>query len=239
MSNSDQLQIPLFQRQNHSGSLSCSSEVDFKHEPLFAAAVASLQSSIAQSRNDATSAVRFITDCIEKLAAAYEQASVCAYAAHSLRQRSPCLRPEDILRCCSVTAATACWSNGDDEIPYPVVWGSDFEIKCSPGLREFEEYSAGSVHSIDTPCAIPGTVKRNAQSHEECGLQQQVGHHSKRIRTSSPQVDALRDVVRDANSSQECTPGIYSRDAARAPYTAAAAPASEEFDWLPGDGVIP
>jgi hypothetical protein len=235
MSNSDLLQFPLFQRQHQTGSLACPSDIGLKHEPLLATAAASLQSSIARSENDASAALCFLTDSINKLAAAYEHASVCTHVAHSLRQRSPCLRPDDIMRCCGVASGVCTSSNLiDGQIPYPVVWGSDFDISCVPGPREFQ-HSIASVLSTD---ALSPNVKRTERSSEECSLQPTLDHDTKRRRTSESVSEVVGSTVCEAQSGLESTSGVYSLDTPQAPQ-ATAASSKTDFDWLPGDGVIP
>lgn len=241
MSNFNPLQPPLLHQRRLSISVPCSSDISLTHEPLLATAAASLRSSIAQSHNDASNASRFLTDAINKLAVAYEQASVCALAGHSLRQKSPCVRPDDIMRCCGIASACSSGDSNDDSCPYPAVWGSDFEVSCAPGpVKRLR--SCGGAQSEDT---LSASLKRAAQSLEECSSQPQLlDGQNKRVRamggTEGSSATVQRGPAHEAVSSAvgEGIAGFYLRDTSL-PLQAAAACAKAVFDWLPGDGVIP
>jgi hypothetical protein len=230
----DLLQNSFFRRHHHTGFLACSSDISLTHEPRFATAAAALESSAAQSVNSASSAVSFLTDAISRLAAAYEQASVCTLAAHSLRLRSPCSRPEDIMRCCVVASAVRSLSDASgDEIPYPVVCGSDFEIGTVPALREIRQHFGGTDSAPDS------SPNRKRPEPEELGSPRLVeDHESKRLKTNEQDAEAMGTAVSEQGSAPESTSGIYSRDTRQTPQ-AAAASAISDFGWLPGDGVFP
>jgi hypothetical protein len=203
--------------------------------PLLQAAASSLQSSIASSRIHAAKTSCFISELSNRLAAAYEQLSACTFAAHSLRQKSPCVRPDDVMQSCRVNFG-ACSPNtiGGDEIPYPIVWGSDFEIRCCAEMHGFAG-AGGRPHSI---CAVDVDLKSCAVSPERVIPSKQQDdnqlHCQDRNMHATQTVDGA---ARDARVNHLLISGVYSHGAPCLPQIVPAS-ANEDSDWLPGDGVI-
>jgi hypothetical protein len=200
---------------------------------LLETAAASLQSSINGSQEDANETLRFLSDSCSRLADAYERLSACTFAAHSLRQRSPCVRPEHVMRGCLVHAASHTSSaTGDDDFPYPTVCGSDFEVKLSPEFYAFNntaacDHSIGELHPVLINDPVSKRSIRASAHQPESGTKR---------RRSSFEDDTMNTFARHSQSSEVFMDGVYLQGHTGAPQTATAC-ANQDFDWLPGDGV--
>ncbi len=222
-SNPDILQIPLFQTQQYVRPSAFASPSI--HIPVFERAAASLQCSITQSNNGASHALRFLTETSNKLATAYEQLSACTFAAHSLRRRSPCVLPDDILRCCRVSfAARPSTISADDDVPYPIVWGIDFQVRCS--AESFRDDAAGCLNAT---LGQSSDMHKNARAPADFNVSP-----TKRARNEAHDIPPLHRAVQDADSS---APEVHSQPALPLPLPASV-PRFQDFEWLPGNGVI-
>lgn len=225
-SNADILQIPLFHTQQYVRPSDCASPST--HVPVFARAAASLQSSIAESSNSAAHALHFLTESSNKLAAAYEQLSACTFAAHSLRRRSPRLLPDDIMRCCLVSfAARPSTISADDDVPYPIVWGIDFDVACRAESRRVYDAAANGSSALGSSSDTIAPSPKNVRAAADVGE-----HHAKRTRTEPHVPPALRRGVGDGADAEPCAPEANAQPALATPLV------NQDFEWLPGNGVI-
>jgi hypothetical protein len=230
MSNYDLLSTPFLEKQQHITTLCCASAGD--HAPLLATAAASLRSSLAGSRQDAASARLFLSESCSRLALAYEQLSACAFAAHSLRQRSPCVRPDDVMRSCRVTvAARSSAEAGGGDIPYPRVLGSDFEVSLS---REIYGYS-DSLHAA--AALVPGRQSDAAGQEGACEAEHALHSARKRRRMDAADATAASDDTPAPRGAAPPASPTASAVYSKLPVSEDTPPADEAFDWLPGDGV--
>jgi hypothetical protein len=234
-SNPDILQIPLFLTQQYVRPSAFASPSN--HIPVFERAAASLQCSITQSSNSVSHALRFLTETSNKLAAAYEQLSACTFAAHSLRRRSPCVLADDIMRCCRVSfAARPSTISADTDVPYPVVWGSDFEVRCQ--VESCRDDAAGCLSATLGPSS---EMHKNARAPEDFNVNPAKRapedfnvNPAKRARNDAHNIPPLHRDVQDADSS---APEVHSQPALPLPLLALV-PGYQDFEWLPGNGVI-
>ena len=202
------------------------------HLPIFSIAAASLESSTAASQSDAATAMTFLKETSSHLAAAYEQLSTSTFAAHALRQKSPCVRHVDVMRCCSVNV-TALSSKiaGNDEIPYPKVLGSNFDISCLSGFHGFTDV-------VDRRRSISADCNRNVLSSEDAGCPVEIHEPlSKRPRVDLNDAEAWHSIVPGGKRNQNVISSIYLQNQSRMPRTTAT-PTHKDFDWLPGNGVL-
>jgi hypothetical protein len=200
---------------------------------LLETAAASLQSSITGSQEDATATLCFLSDSCSRLADAYERLSACTFAAHSLRQRSPCARPDRVMRGCLVHIAS-CTSSaiGDDDVPYPTVCGSDFEVKLSPEFYGFNN-TAACHHSV---AQLHPALNNDEVSKHSIRVSAHLSESGTKRRRSSIEDDTLNTFARHSPSSEVFMEGVYLQGHTGAPLIATAT-ANQDFDWLPGDGV--
>jgi hypothetical protein len=225
-SNADILQIPLFHTQEFVRPSDCASPST--HVPVLARAAASLQSSIAESANSAAHALHFLTESSNKLAAAYEQLSACTFAAHSLRRRSPRLLPDDVMRCCRVSfAARSSTVAADEEIPYPIVWGIDFEVRCGAASRRVYDAAENASSALGSSSNMIAPSPKNVRAAEDVG-----DHRAKRARTEPHLLPALLRGVGDVADAEPCAPEANSQPALVTPL------GNQDFEWLPGNGVL-
>ncbi len=235
MSSSDLLSTPFLEKQQHIAALCCISAGD--HVPLFTAAAASLRSSLAGSRHDAADVQLFLSESCSRIAAAYEQLSACTFAAHSLRHRSPCVRPDDVMHSCLATiAARSSSETGHDISPYPRVLGSDFEVSLSKETYGYSD-ALPSAAALDPD-------PHNGAAGQEGVCQAEPALHSPRKRRWMDVADAAAEAAADTRAlrcdappASSITPALYSKLHASAPLTDTAL-AGQAFDWLPGDGVV-
>jgi hypothetical protein len=233
-SSSDVLSARVFQKHLYFGTAHSASAVN--HASSFATAAASLRYSIASSQSDAVNARRFLADSCNTLAAAYEQLSSCAFAAHSLRRRIPCVHPDDVMRSCRVTfAALSSAASGGDEIPYPIVWGSDFEIRLSAAEIYSSKDAAARLQTTDP---LSAHVESNQVPQDDiCQTAHVSDNQCKRRRMDLEEDAAATGAAHDATTAQRRSPATPLPADSRIPGTEAAL-ASQDFDWLPGNGVV-
>jgi hypothetical protein len=229
MSSFELLSLPFFQ---NASSISRSSTDN--QALLLETAAASLQSSITGSQETAAATLCFLSDSCSRLADAYERLSACTFAAHSLRQRSPCVPPDHVMRGCLVHSTSyASSAIGDDDVPYPTVCGGDFEVKLSPEFYGFNNtaachHSAGQLDpALNNDQVSQGSIRASAHLSE-------IGTKRRR---SSIEDDTLNTVAHTSQSSEVFTEGVYLQGHTCAPLIATAC-ANQDFDWLPGDGVV-
>ena len=199
------------------------------HLPIFSTAAASLESSTAASQSDAATTMSFLKETSSQLAEAYEQLSTSTFAAHALRKS---VRHVDVMRCCSVNV-TALSSKiaGNDEIPYPRVLGSNFDVSCLSGFHGFTDV-------VDRRRSISADFNRNVLSSEDAGSPVEIHEHlSKRPRMDSKDAEARHNVVPGGKRNQSVISSIYLQNQSRMPRTTAT-PTHKDFDWLPGNGVL-